>query len=158
MSLNKIGQADEAIMDLCSQMDSDLLCEVRWGFPGSSAGKESFCKAGDPDLILESRRSPGEGIGHPLQYSWASLVAQVVIRLQRGKPGFDPWVRKIPWRRARQPTLIFLPGESQGQRSLAGYSPWSHKESDTTEQLSTARCRGEMTIICWLEREMALVC
>ena len=37
--------------------------------------------------------------------------------------GFDPWVRKIPWRRAWQPTSVFLPGESHGQRSLAGYSP-----------------------------------
>ena len=46
---------------------------------------------------------------------------------------FNPWVGKIPWRRARQPTPVFLPGESHGQRSLAGYSPWSHKESDTTE-------------------------
>ena len=41
--------------------------------------------------------------------------------------GFNPWVRKIPWRRAWQPTLVFLPGESHGQRSLAGYSPWSQK-------------------------------
>ena len=48
----------------------------------------------------------------------------------------DPWVGKIPpWRRKRQPTPIFLPGESRGQRSLVGYSPWGHRESDTTEQL-----------------------
>ena len=51
--------------------------------------------------------------------------------------GFNPWIGKIPWRRAWQPTLVFLPGESQGQRNLAGYSPWSRKESKTTEQLST---------------------
>ena len=49
---------------------------------------------------------------------------------------FVPWVRKIPWRRAGQPTLVFLPGESHGQRTLAGYSPWGHKESDTTERLT----------------------
>ena len=48
------------------------------GFPGSSAGKESACNAGDPRLIPESGRSPEEGIGYPLQYSWASLVAQPV--------------------------------------------------------------------------------
>ena len=48
------------------------------GFPGSSAGKESACNAGDPGSIPGSGRSPGEGIGHPLQYSWASLVAQTV--------------------------------------------------------------------------------
>ena len=58
------------------------------------------------------------------------------IRLQCRRPGFDPWVGKTPWRRAWQPTLVFLPGESHGQRSLVGYSPWGHRESDMTEQLS----------------------
>ena len=48
------------------------------GFPGSSAGKESTCNAGDPGWIPGSGRSAGEGIGYPLQYSWASLVAQTV--------------------------------------------------------------------------------
>ena len=47
--------------------------------------------------------------------------------------GFNRWVGKILWRRAWQPTPIFLPGESQGQRSLVGYSPRGHKESDMTE-------------------------
>ena len=51
------------------------------------------------------------------------------------------WVGKIPCRRAWQPTPASLPGQFHGQRSLAGYSPWGHKESDTTEQLSTARGR-----------------
>ena len=51
--------------------------------------------------------------------------------------GFDPWVRKIPRGRACNPTSVSLLGESCGQRSLAGYSPWSHKEPDRTEQLST---------------------
>ena len=50
---------------------------------------------------------------------------------------FTPWVGKIPWRRKWQPIPIFLPGESHGRRSLAGYSPWGRKESDTTERLST---------------------
>ena len=45
---------------------------------------------------------------------------------------FDSWVRKIPWKRVWQPTLVFLHGECHGQRSLVGYSPWYHKESDTT--------------------------
>ena len=48
------------------------------GFPDSSVGKESACYAGDPGLIPGSGRSSGEGIGYPLQYSWASLVAQLV--------------------------------------------------------------------------------
>ena len=47
--------------------------------------------------------------------------------------GFDPWVRRIPWRREWQPTPVFLPAESHGQRSLAGYGPEGCKESDTTE-------------------------
>ena len=46
--------------------------------------------------------------------------------------GFDPWVRKIPWRRKWQPAPVFLPGESHGRKSLVGYSPWGRKESDTT--------------------------
>ena len=49
------------------------------------------------------------------------------------KCGFHPWVGKIPWIRKWQPTVVFLPGESHGQRSLAGYSPWGSKESETTE-------------------------
>ena len=48
------------------------------GFSGSSAGKESTCYAGDPSSIPGSGRSPGEGIHYPLQYSWASLVVQMV--------------------------------------------------------------------------------
>ena len=51
-------------------------------------------------------------------------------------PGFDPGVRNIPWRRKWQPAPVFLPGESHGQRSLVSYSPWGHKESDTTERLT----------------------
>ena len=54
------------------------------------------------------------------------------------RPGFNPWVGKIPWRRAWQPTPVFLPAESHGQRSLMDYSPWDRKEPDTTEWLSTA--------------------
>ena len=50
--------------------------------------------------------------------------------------GFEPWVRKILWRRKWQPTLVFLPGESHGQRSQVGCGPRSPKESDTTEPLS----------------------
>ena len=47
--------------------------------------------------------------------------------------GLTPGVGKIPWRRAPQPTPVFLPGESHGQRGLAGYSPQGHKEFGTTE-------------------------
>ena len=65
---------------------------------------------------------------------WASQVAQRVKHLPAmQETGFNLWVGKIPWRRAWQPTPVFLPGESHGQRSLCGYSPWGHKESDKTE-------------------------
>ena len=57
-----------------------------------------------------------------------SLVAQSIKnRLQCRRPGFDPWVGKISWRRKGQPTPVFLPGKSHGQRSLVGSSPWGHK-------------------------------
>ena len=68
---------------------------------------------------------------------WASQVALAVKNLLANAQGmrrnFDAWIRKIPWRRAWQRTPVFLLGESQGQRSLAGYSPWGCKESDMTE-------------------------
>ena len=54
--------------------------------------------------------------------------------LQCRRHRFDPLMGKIPWRREWPPTPVFLPGESHGQRSLAGYSPWHHRESDTTWQ------------------------
>ena len=50
-----------------------------------------------------------------------------------GDMGFNPSIRKIPWRRKWHTTPVFLPGKSHGQRSLVGYSPWDHKELDTTE-------------------------
>ena len=53
------------------------------------------------------------------------------------KVRFDPWVGKIPWRRAWQPTPVSLPGDSRGQRSLVCYRPWGGKEPDTTQHLST---------------------
>ena len=49
------------------------------------------------------------------------------------RQGFDPWVGKIPWEKEMATTLVGLPGESHGQRSLMSYGPWSRKESDTTE-------------------------
>ena len=55
--------------------------------------------------------------------------------MQCRRPGFDPWVREILWRRKWQPTPLSLPGKFHRQRSLAGYNPRGRKESDTTEQL-----------------------
>ena len=64
------------------------------GFPDSSAGTESACTAGDPSSIPRSGRSAGKGIGYPLQYSWASLVAQLV----KNPPSMqETWVQSLGW-------------------------------------------------------------
>ena len=68
---------------------------------------------------------------------WCSGKESAFQCRRHKRPGFDPWVRKIPWRRKWQPSLVLLPGKFHGQRSLAGYSPWSHKESDMTEHTHT---------------------
>ena len=65
------------------------------------------------------------------------LMAQTVKNLPTMQESrFSPWTGKFPWRRKWQPTPVFLPGEFHGHRSLAGYSPWGHKELDTTRQLT----------------------
>ena len=64
------------------------------GFPGSSAGKESACNAGDPSSIPRLRKSPGEETGYPLQYSWVSLVAQTVKNPHAMR---DTWVQSLGW-------------------------------------------------------------
>ena len=64
------------------------------GFPDNSVGKESACNAGDPGLIPGSGRSAGEGTGYPLQYSWASLVAQLV----KNPPAMqETWFQSLGW-------------------------------------------------------------
>ena len=78
--------------------------------PGSD-GKESACDAGGPGLIPGLGRSAGEGKGDPLQYSSASLVAQLV---KNPSAMWETWVGKILWRRERLPTPVFWPGEFHG--------------------------------------------
>ena len=64
------------------------------GFPGGSVGKESACNAGDPRSIPGSGRSPGEGIGYSLLYSWSSLVARLVKNLPAV---WETWVQSLGW-------------------------------------------------------------
>ena len=109
------------------------------GFPGGSDGKESACSTGDPGLIPVSVTSPGEGLGYPLQCSWASLVAQMVKNLPAT---WETWVRSLGWGDPLEEGMaihssILAWRNPRGQRSLAGYSPWGLKESETTERLST---------------------
>ena len=66
---------------------------------------------------------------------WWCRGQSICLQCGRLRYRFDPWVGKIPWRRKWQPTPVLLPGKFHGRRSLVGYSPWGHKESDTTERL-----------------------
>ena len=85
------------------------------GFPDSSVGKESTYNTGDPSLIPGMGRSPGEGIGYPLQYSWASLMAQLVKNLPVMQ---DTWVRSLGWEDALEK------GKATHSSILAWRIPW----------------------------------
>ena len=134
----KDGESCRYRMKLCcntlKSRSLSVLRSFEKGFPGSSADKESTCNAGDPSLIPELGRSPGEGIGYPFQFSWASLVVQMVkkICLQCERPVFDPWIGKILWKRAFQPTPLFLPGES----------PWT-EEPGGLQSIGSQRVRHD---------------
>ena len=99
------------------------------GFPHSSVGKESACNEGDPGSIPGSGRSAGEGIGYPLQYFGASLVAQLV---KNPSAMWETWVRSLGWEdpleKGKATHSSILAWRIQGL-----YSPWGRKESDTTE-------------------------
>ena len=82
----KLGEQRD-VSDLCSSV-------VPKGFPDISSGKESDCNAGDPGLIPGLGRSTGEEIGYPLQYSWASLVAQLV---KNPLAMWETWVQSLGW-------------------------------------------------------------
>ena len=93
-------------------------------------------------LHLQADSLPTEPSGKPHIYVHVCIYVytNVYIHLYNGHANGgdvrdvgDSWARNIPWRRAWQPTPVFLPGESHGQRSLAGYSQWGHTESDMTE-------------------------
>ena len=98
--------------------------QVLRAFPCSSVGKESAYNAGDLGLIPGSGRSPEEGKGYPLQYSWASLVAQLVKNLPAMQ---ETWVRSLGWEDPLEK------GKATHSSILAWRIPWGHKESGTTE-------------------------
>ena len=87
------------------------------GFSHSSAGKESACNAGDPGSIPGSGKSPGDGIGYPLQYSWASLVAQLVKNplAMRENPGSIPGSGRSPGGGHGNPLQYSCPENPHGQ-------------------------------------------
>ena len=86
------------------------------GFPNSSVGKESACSAGDPGSLPGLGRSAGEGIGYPLQYSWASLVAQLV---QNPPAMWETWVLSLDWEDALEK------GTAAHSSILAWRIPWT---------------------------------
>ena len=86
------------------------------GFPGSSACKEFACNAGDPNSIPGLGRSAREGIGYPLQYSWASLMAQLV----KNPPAiWEAWVQSLGWED------LLEKGEATHSSVLAWTIPWT---------------------------------
>ena len=110
------------------------------GFPDNSVGKESACNAGDPGSIPGLGRSPGEGIGYPLQYSWASLVAQLVKNLPQIQETQEMQVRSLGWEdpleeemAIHSSTVAWKIPWTEEPGSL--HSPWGRKESDMTERL-----------------------
>ena len=117
------------------------------GFSGSLAGKEYFYNAGDPDSIPGSGRSPGEGIGYPLQYSWASLVAQLV---KNPPTMWETWVQSLGWEGPLEEDMathssILAWRIPMDRGACLGYGPWGCKELDPTERLSTAHHIGVFT-------------
>ena len=116
---------------MISPKENKIPLYIIWGFCDSSVGKESACNARDLGSIPGSERSRVEGIGYALQYSWASLVAQLVKNPSAMQ---ETWVRFLGWeaslRMERLPTPVFWPGEFHGL-----YIPWGLKESDRTERL-----------------------
>ena len=76
-------------------------------------------------------------VGFP---KWLSCKESACQFRRHKRHGFNPWVRKTPWRRKQQLKPVFLPVKSHGQRILVGYSPWGHQELDTSEQLNICVC------------------
>ena len=124
----------------------------------SSVGKESACNTGDCSSIPRSGRSTGEGIGYPLQYSWASLVAQLVKNLPAMR---ETWVWSLGWEdpleKGKATHSIFWPGE------FHGHSPWGRKSLKFLFiQSSEEKCLFLKTvkvsqIICFLVDFLVLV-
>ena len=130
--------------------DSNLHCIIskpmlQFGFPGSSAGKESSCNARDSSSISESGRSPGEGIGYPLQCSWSSLVAQMVNNLPAVR---EIWVWSLGWEDPLEE------GMATHSSILPGQSPWT-EEPGGLQSMGLQRVRHNwatkhcITSCCW---------
>ena len=126
----------------CWSRDHPLSSKVLGhSFPGSSGGKEFTCNAGDPTLIPRSGRSPEKRDRLPtpvfLGFSGGSNGKEFACNM--GDLGLIPRLGRSPGGEHGNPLQYSCLGNPHGQRSLVGYSPWVHQESDITEQLSTAQ-------------------
>ena len=128
-SFNSAGNSQENSWSGCSSdpSPSTLWASNNSGITPFPEGSMHFSKF-TPRVAVVWSFLGGFGASQVAQWVKNPAVTRRCKRL-----GFNPWVRKTPWRRAWQPTPVFLPGESHGQRRLAGDSPWGRKESDTTE-------------------------
>ena len=110
---------------------------VIWGFPDSSVGKEYACNAGDPSLIPGLGRSTGEGIGYPLQYSWASLVAQLV----KNPPAmWETWVWSLGWEKPLEK------GKGKGKGNVTHSSILAWRILWTIQSMGSQRVRYDWAI------------
>ena len=119
-------QFNSWVRKICWRRDR-LPTPVFLGFPCGSSGKQSVCNVGDLGSIPGLGRSAGEGIGYPLQYSWASLVGQLV---NVGDLGSIPGLERSPGEWKGHPLQYYGLENSMEFNGL--YSPWSCKELDTT--------------------------
>ena len=109
-------------------------------FGGGGRNRKVTVPFNMPDKCLSLRGKIWMPMSIVLGFPGGTSAKEPACQCRRHKRcGFDPWVGKIPWRRKWQPTPVFLPGESHGQRSLAGCSPWGCKESDMTEATQHAQ-------------------
>ena len=119
-------------------MYNRVILNIVPGFPGSLTCKESTFKVGDPGSIPGSRRSPNR-LPTPVFLGFPGGSDGKESALNNGTPGFDPWVGKIPGGGHGNSLQYSCLESPHGWRSLAGYSPWGHKELDRMERLSTAQ-------------------
>ena len=114
-----------------------VFCVFFWSRAGSFLSLGGCCHltslSGTVDLLTAQRHST-VGYGHP----WGLSDGRPADRW--GRLGFHPWAGKTPWRREWQPTLVFLPRKSRGQRSLMDYCPWDHTDSNAAEWLTLCVC------------------
>ena len=114
---------------------TELNWTLRRGLPHSSVGKETTCNAGDPSLIPRSGRSAGDGIGYPLQYSWASLVAQLVNNPSAMQ---ETWDQSLGWEDPLEKGKAIL------SSILACRIPW------TVKSMESQRVRHDWATFTWL--------